>query len=127
MAAAIKYVDCFQLKRAFELPQWDLYRQASSVCARAQGRIKSRSTVLISVTDYDLGFSTKGSTAGADPPDIRGVVDICCILDANSAGVIFRCGQWLGFSSLEHRRVLHFHEAVVYSIVHTVSMKIPSG
>lgn len=51
-----KYVECFQLQRASELPKWDFRRWASSACVCTMGRIKARSTVLISDTDYDLGF-----------------------------------------------------------------------
>lgn len=51
-----KYVECFQLQRASELPKWDFRRRASSACVCTMGRIKARSTVLISDTDYDLGF-----------------------------------------------------------------------
>lgn len=51
-----KYVECFQLKCAFEPPKWDLCCWASSVCVCAPRRIKAHSTVLISDTDYDSGF-----------------------------------------------------------------------
>lgn len=70
-------VEYFQLRRASEPPEWDLYRRASSASVRTPGRIKAQSRVLISDADYDSGFLRKAPPLLVDTRSAAG--DVCCI------------------------------------------------
>lgn len=94
-----KYVECFQLQRASELPKWDFRRWASLACVCTMGGIKARSTVLISDTDYDLGFYER---LLSDAVSVAG--DVCCIQDS-----VFNAQQFFLCQISRKTPPPHFH------------------